>query len=670
MASLKTVVQTTCPLDCPDACSLEVEVEGERVVKVGGSERNPYTQGFVCSKVRRAPELLSHPTRLLYPEVRTGPKGSQQFRRVSWDEALNILAERLRSARDTFGGESILPFSYGGSNGLLSQDTTDLRLFRRLGASRLLRTVCSAATTRAAFGLYGKMPGVGFPDYAEAELIVLWGVNPSVSGIHFVPVLQEAQRRGAKLVVIDPRRTNLAKKADIHLQPRPGSDLALALSMVRWFFEEDHADWKFLSRHARQVDELRRRAHPWTFDRAAEASGIPAADIEWFAELYRATSPAVIRAGWGFERNRNGGSAVAAVLALPAVAGKFGCRGGGYTLSNSGAWRFPDDAINEPVHPTREVNMNRLGAVLGDATPPIKVLFVYNCNPLATMPDQGAVRRGLERDDLFTVVFDLVRTDTAQYADLLLPATHFFEHHDLVRSYGVYALQRVEPVVPAVGEARPNGEVFADVIRRLGLHQAGEAERSEEFEAALLATNPRVRGDLDANGIAEPDCGASPIPFVDVFPLTSDQKVHLVPETLDFEAPGGLYCFRPDPRTERFPLALISPATSRTTSSSMGQFHRQHVALEMHPGDAAPRGIVDGGRVRLFNDLGEVETLVHLSVDIALGTVALAKGLWSHNTLSGTTANALAPADLADLGGGACFNDARVEVSRADRAVA
>jgi anaerobic selenocysteine-containing dehydrogenase len=661
---------SACPLDCPDACSLTVEVEDGRVVKLDGSRSNPLTAGFICSKVRRWPEHVYGPDRLSYPEVRRGRKGEGPFERISWEEALALAAGKLREARDRHGGESILPFYYGGSNGLLTQDTTDLRLFSRLGASRLARTVCAAPSGRAAMGLYGKMLGVALPDYVHARLIVLWGVNPSVSGIHLVPVIQDAQRRGARLVVVDPRRTPLAKRADLHLAPRPGTDLALALAAIRWLFEEGRADLDFLAAHARGAEELRRRAAPWDPQRAAAVSGVPASDVEGFARLYATSSPAVVRTGWGLERNRNGGSAVAAVLALPAVAGKFGVRGGGYTLSNKVAWELDAAAAaavspEESTRPGRTVNMNRLGEALLELEPPVRVLFVYNCNPLATMPDQQRVRRGLEREDLFTVVFDPVRTDTARYADLLLPATTFLEHHELARGYGALVLNRMAPVIEAVGEARPNYEVFGELCDRLGLARPRDPDGAAGLAAALLAgAAPRVRAELDRAGIATPDCGTDPIQFVDVFPRTHDRKIDLVPEALDNEAPQGLYGWREPPAEQRFPLALISPATARTISSTLGELRRGLVPLELHPEDAARRGLVDGDPVRVWNDNGEVRTAVRLNGDLAPGLALLPKGMWSHNTRSGTTGNALVPDTLADLGGGACFNDARVEVER------
>ncbi len=660
------VFTSACPLDCPDACSLEVRVEGGRVAKVDGSRLNPLTEGFICSKVRRLPEHLYGPDRVLHPARRVGPKGSGEFERISWDEALDLAVAKMREARERHGGEAILPFSYGGSNGLLTQDTTDARLFYRLGASRLARTVCAAATGRASAGLYGKMPGVAFADFPAARLIVLWGVNPSASGIHLVPIIQEAQRQGARLVVIDPRRTNLAKKADLHLAPKPGTDLPLALSMIRWLFAEGKADLDFLATHSTGGDELRRRAEDWTFTRAAEVTGVAAEEIERFARLYAESSPAVVRCGWGLERNRNGGSAVAAVLALPAVAGKFGVRGGGYVLSNSGAFGFDRAAaVNEPEPSTRTINMNRLGkALLEPQGPPITVLFSYNCNPLATMPNQEKVRRGLAREDLFSVVFDQVWTDTAMWADLVLPATHFLEHDELSRGYGAMVLHRSRAVAAPAGEARSNVEVFAEIGRRLGLSQEGDPETADELAATLLRRSERMRTELERDGIASPDCGPSPVQFLDSFPSTPDRKVHLVPEALDREAPYGLYAFQEDPGSERYPLALISPATHKTISSTFGQLLRQKTPVEIHPADATARGIASGDAVRVWNELGEVRVTARLNPDLQAGVVLLPKGMWNRHTDSGNTGNALAPDTYTDLGQGACFNDARVEVAK------
>jgi anaerobic selenocysteine-containing dehydrogenase len=662
-------VASACPLDCPDACSLEVTVAAGRVAKVDGAhDRNPLTAGYICSKVRDLPRHVHGSERVAHPLARTGRKGEGAFERISWDDALDRVARRLVAARDRLGGEAILPYSYGGSNGLLSQDTTDALLFRRLGASRLARTVCAAPTGRAATGLYGKMEGVAFEDYLESRLIVVWGCNPQASGIHLVPILRQARDRGAKLVVIDPRATPLARQADLHLAPRPGTDLALALSVARELFESGRADLDFLDRHARGADELRRRAAPWTLERAAAECDLPSADLGAFVELYAASSPAVIRCGWGVERNRNGGSAVAAILALPAVAGKFGVRGGGYTLSNSGAWKFDGRAVAGPETATRQINMNRLGEVLtGGGDPPIEVLFVYNSNAVATTPNQALVRRGLEREDLFTVVFDAVATDTARYADVVLPATTFLEHRELSRGYGAFVLHLAEPVIPRVGEARPNYEVFAELAVRTGVATAGEIPDESAAVESLLDSTGRgstLREQLGGRGWAEPAAGVRPVQFVDVFPKTVDRRIDLVPEALDREAPAGLYGYRPDPGAPEHPLALLSPATNRTISSTFGQLRRGPVPLEMHPEDAAERGVASGDRVRVWNDLGQVVCRARVSPAMRRGTVELPKGLWSHHTENGATANALAPDALADLGGGATFNDARVQVER------
>lgn len=663
--------ESVCPLDCPDACSLTVRLEEGRVVAVGGSRANPVTAGYICAKVRRLPEHVYGPGRVRYPGIREGRKGEGRFRRVSWDEALDRIAERLIALSRQGLGERILPFSYGGSNGYLSQDTCDARLFSRLGASRLARTVCAAPSGWAATGLYGKMPGVALQDYVHANLIALWGVNPSVSGIHLVRFVFEAQRRGARLAVVDPRRTKLAARADLHLAIQPGADLPVALAVIRWLFENGLSDERFLAEHTTGGGELRRRAEPWTLEKAAETARVPAGAIESFARLYAESRPAAIRCGWGLERNRNGGSAVAAVLALPAVAGKFGVRGGGYTMSNSGAWDLDSRAAAGPSpsgFPTREVNMNLLGeTLLAKNGARVELLFVYNSNPLATIPNQEKVRQGLSREDLFTVVFDPVLTDTARYADVVLPATTFLERSELSRGYGAFVLQEAKPVIAPVGESRPNHEVFAELCRRTGVARPEDPETAEELTEAILRqsrSGRAIRESFDRAGIAFPDGNPGPVQFVDVFARTPDGKVHLVPETLDREAPGGLYAYRPDPESRQFPLALISPASDQTITSTLGELRREQVPVEIHPADAASRGIGDGDRVRIWNLVGEVRCQARHNPALRPGVLSLPKGLWCHNTLSGTTATALVPDTLTDLGGGACFNDARVEVER------
>jgi anaerobic selenocysteine-containing dehydrogenase len=657
------IVETACPLDCPDSCSLAVTIEQGRVAKVDGSRRNPVTDGYICAKVRHLPARLDHETRLRHPAVRVGPKGNAAFSRVTWEEAIDLVATRLGETRDRWGGEAILPFSYGGSNGLLTQDTTDARLFRRLGASRLARNVCAAPTGAANQWLYGKMPSVSYADYEAARLIVVWGANPSVTGIHLVPHIQRAKKNGARLVVVDPRVTPLARLADLHLPLRPGTDLPVALAVHRHLFESGAADESFLAAHTRGADRLRERAAPWTFARAAEAAGVQASLVEALATLYAESSPAVVRCGWGLERNRNGGSAAAAVLALPAVAGKFGVRGGGYSMSNSSAWGIERSWIGADEPETRTINMNHLGRALTEqADPPVKLLFVYNCNPAVTMPDQRRVLAGLGRDDLFTVVFEQVMTDTAAYADVVLPATTFLEHYDIARAYGPISLQMVQPAIDAIGEARPNAQVFGELSSALGLGNEGDAGELDTLMSVLDGMPPAAAEALRAQRFPAPPFGLTPVQFVDVLPRTPDERVDLFPEALERESKAGLYCYIPETADDRFPLALLSPASDRTISSTMGELVEAPANLVMHPLDARARKLEEGADVRVFNDLGEVLCSLSIEPTVRPGAVVLPKGLWRRHTANRLTANALAPDTLTDIGAGACFNDARVQV--------
>ena len=667
VAPPESVVQTACPLDCPDACTLNVTVRGGRVVKIDGATENHITDGYICAKVRRFPERVYGDDRLLHPAIRRGAKGSGLFQRVSWEAALDLIASKMQAARNGLGAETILPLCYGGSNGFLTQDYADAILFRRLGTSRLLRTVCAAPTGAANLGLYGKMASVSYEDYPAARMIIVWGVNPGVSGIHLMPFLKEARENGAFIVVIDPRATSVARQADLHLAVRPGTDLPVALAIHRYLFEEGHANTTFLDAHASGAAQLRAKAHEWTFERAAEVSGISADQLRGLAERYAKTSPALVKCGWGLERNRNGGSAAAAVLALPAVAGKFGVRGGGYTMSNSASWNIDRTWLSDAEPPTRAINMNKVGRILTEPEGlPVNVLFVYNCNPVAILPDQRRVIRGLERDDLFTVVFDQVLTDTAMFADVVLPATTFLEHYDFAKGYGPVTLQLGKPVIDTVGESRSNTDVFMDLVRRLDLSVDGDPADDLEAMLSVLANLPQEIGDdLRDNWIAQhPPHGGRPVQFVDAFPKTPDRKIDLFPAALDQQAPLGLYGYQPDPATADYPLALISPASERTISSTLGELPRPDVMLDMHPDDAAARGIEEGDEVRVWNALGEMHIKAHLTYLVRPGLVSMPKGVWRRHTANGYTTNALAPDTLTDVGGGACFNDARVQIAR------
>jgi anaerobic selenocysteine-containing dehydrogenase len=652
------VRRSACPLDCPDVCGLEVTVDGGRVVKVDGDHRGPLTDGFICGKVRKIADHLYGPERVLAPRVRVGAKGAGQWRDISWDEALALVAGRLAEIRARAGGEAILPFHYGGSNGWLTEGALASRLFRRLGACNLEATYCAAATTAATRGLYGKLPGVAFEDFAHAKLIVLWGVNPSATGIHLVPVIDRARAAGAKLVVIDPRSTPLARRADLHLALRPGTDLPVALAAIGALFERRRADAAFLAKHATGVGELREHAARWSIETAAAEAGIAAADLDRFVTLYADSSPAVIRCGWGVERNRNGGSAVAAILALPAVAGKFGVRGGGYTMSNGDArWGVTAEAgIGEPAPKTRSINMSELARVLRDERDPrIHCVFVYNCNPVATCPDQRGVLEQLSRDDVFVVVHEQVMTDTCAIADVVLPATAFLEHRELRRGYGVMRMYDSPAVATPPGQAWSNNQLFGALLERLDLVRPGDAMTDDALVASIFAASPTgggLRAQLAERTVAEPP---RELAFVDVMPDTADGKIHLA---------AAPYTYQPDPGSAAFPLALISPALATQISSTFGQLRDAPGALELAPEDARARGIADGDPVRIWNEHGEVRCIAKIARELRAGVCSLPKGLWRKHTANGFTANALIPARFADLGGQAAYNDARVQVAK------
>jgi anaerobic selenocysteine-containing dehydrogenase len=452
-------------------------------------------------------------------------------------------------------------------------------------------------------------------------------VNPSASGIHLVPYVREAQKRGAKLVVVDPRSTQLARSADVHLAVKPGTDVAVALAMHRYLFANGRVNGDFLREHTNGADTLRERAEPWTIERAANVAGIAADALRHVAEMYATSSPALIRCGWGLERNRNGGNAAMAVLALPAVGGKFGVRGGGYSMSNSASWNIERPWIDSAEPDTRVVNMNHLGRALTEyADPPVKVLFVYNCNPAATVPDQRRVLHGLEREDLFTVVFEQVMTDTALYADVVLPATTFFEGYDFAKAYGPLHIDLGRQVIDSVGEARSNADVFGELAQRLDLLRDDEPGGELDLMVRVLdQLPPNIGEELRGGNVPAPVFGVAPIQFVDVFPNTPDRKVNLFPEALNASTPLGLYRFQDDPATDRYPLALISPASDRTISSTLGELPRGDVKLVMHPDDANARGLADGDLVRIFNELGEVQCPLNVAPSIRPGRARLSR---------------------------------------------
>lgn len=672
-----TVVPTTCPMDCPDTCALEVEVADGAVVAIGGAADHPTTRGFICSKVARYHRRLDHPDRLLHPLRRVGAKGEGRFERISWEEAIGTITERFREIRERWGGEAILPYHYGGSNGLLSDGFVDHLYFARLGASRLARTLCAAPSGAVATGMYGKMPGVAHEDFPAARAIVVWGANPKTSQIHLVPFLKQARRAGAFVAVVDPQRHFSDREVDLHLAVRPGTDLPVALAMIDRWRRQGRFDDAFLTAHADGLEPLLDRAAEWSVGRAAEEAGVAAADVERLADAYADATPALVRTGWGLERNANGGQAMAAILAMPALLGKFGVRGGGFTMSNSGATQLDLSAVlGDFEWSTRVVNMTELGKRLaprnGNGDGAIRGLFVYNVNPLATVPDQNSVRTGLAREDLFTVVFEQVMTDTARWADVVLPAATFLEQWEIKKSYGSYVLGGIRPAVERRGEARPNVEVFAALGRAMGfddepfgwdektafnrvaahLRLAGEPVDARRLEQGLWV-RPRFGG-AEENGNS-----ATPIQFGTVFPPTADGKIHLTPACLGDQPFAYRRVAEPG-----FPLALISPGSHRMITSTLGEFNFGRLTVTLHPDDAVARRLESGDRVRVWNDQGEVICPLAVSGAVRPGVAIMPKGAWLRSSGNDATSTALTPPTVQVVGGGACFNDARVEVAR------
>ena len=636
-----TTLPSACPLDCPDRCSLTVEVEDDEVKAIRGDHRWAFTQGYICAKVAGFGQRVHGPERIRHPMIRT----AAGFRQATWTEAMDLVEARFREIIETDGPEAIMPVWYGGSNGLITGGGVDQRLWNRMGFTRCLRTLCAANTGAGAKAVYGNMAGSDLLDIDESNLVIVWGMNPSASGIHLLPLLKRLKDRGGSVVVVDPRATPLARGAALHLPVLPGTDVPLALSLMHVAFTEGLADEAFLAEHCEGVAELRAEAMAWTPARAAEVCGVPAADIQRLARLYAAATPAMIRCGWGPERNRNGTDSVRAVLMLPAVFGKLGLRGGGYALSTSAGYGM-DSARWQGGSSARAINLSQLGRALEETVePPIRATWIYNCNPAATVPDQQRVVAELSRPDRFVVVHEQVWTDTCELADVVLPATTFLEHKELSKSYSGYVLQWSEPVIPPVGESRSNHDVLQELGARLG---SPDPISEEDLAEQMVATSPH---DLDWARLREERALALPRPV---------QMVDTRPEGKICLAPPPLH--RPPPVDADLPLILISPATAKAISSTMYETERG-VPLAMHPEDAAARELSEGDPIRIFNPRGEVRTTLHLDPNLRTGVVSLPKGLWRRATANGWTSNALISDHVDATGGGACYNDARVEVA-------
>ncbi|MEP7201808.1 MAG: molybdopterin-dependent oxidoreductase [Ilumatobacteraceae bacterium] len=649
---------TACTLDCPDSCSLEVTVEDGRMVAIDAAPdgANPFTNGWICAKVKQTPQLLHGPDRITRPLRRTGPKGSGEFIETSWDEALDLFAAKVGQSAASHGWQSVVPYLYSSSAGNLGRSGLSPLVWEHFGAARTDITICAAVVGEAWDRTYGSMPSADPADLQHSELIVVWGANPNVSHPHLSPVIEGRRRAGAQVIVVDPRRTQVAARADLHLAVRPGTDGVLAMCIAGLLSRNGHVDHEFIDRWVDGTDEYLAACDEWTVARAADVCGVDAADIEKFAEMYGTIRPAMLRVGWGQERNRNGGSASRAVFALPALAGQFGVPGAGVFNSIDGGTGYEASAVRRgvvgdaPVPERRAINMNRLGRILiDDEGGRVEVLFVQGSNPAATCPEQAIVLQGLAREDLFTVVHDLTMTDTAHYADLVLPATSQFEVEEVVGSYGSFVMQEGPAVIPRVGESRTNDEVSVGVGVRLGLDPQLWDPSPERVRRLAL-------GDRVLPFMKRPTGGT--VQFRDVDPGAKVQLVY------DAEGVDRLPTFRSMDRPD-LPITLITPATSRTTSSMFGNLAPASADVHLHPADAEARGLMPGDLARITDGRHSIEAIVAVDATLRPGLATMPKGMWRRDGFKGFTANVFAPDHLADLAGGATFNDARVQVSAA-----
>lgn len=671
------IVRAACPHDCPDTCAMRVTVEAGRVVKVQGDPEHPTTHGALCQKVSRYAERTYHPERVLRPRKRIGPKGSGRFVEVSWDDALDDIARRLRAiaARDP---QAIVPYSYAGTMGLVQGESMAARFFHRLGASLLDRTICASAGAEALAATYGGKVGMHVEHFAESRLILIWGSNSIASNLHFWSIAQEAKRRGAKLVCIDPRRSETADKCHQHLQLLPGTDGALALGLMHELIRHDWLDHDYIARHTEGWPALRERALQWPPERVAAVCGLTADEVRALARDYALTRPAAIRLNYGMQRVRGGGNAVRLIAVLPCLVGAWRHRAGGLLLSSSGWFPVQRAALQGPDllagRRPRTINMSTIGDDLLRGPSPsfgprIEALVVYNSNPVAVAPESPKVVRGFSREDLFTVVLEHFMTDTADYADYVLPATTQLEHLDVHTSYGhTYALIN-EPAIGPLGEARPNTEIFRQLAARMGFDEPCFADSDE-----ALARQAFAREDVDFAQLREVGwvkLALPEAPFAEGgFPTPSGR--------CRIDAPGfGVPDYVPNHEgpesapelVARYPLAMISPPARNFLNStfvnvkSLRDIEGQPL-LEIHPHDAAARGIGEGEMVRVYNDRGEYRCVARVTERARPGVVNGLGIWWRKLGPDGTNVNEVTHQRLTDIGRAPCFYDVRVEVSR------
>jgi anaerobic selenocysteine-containing dehydrogenase len=669
-----------CTLDCPDTCSLTVTVDEGRIVKVRGSHALRYTEGVICNKVaRHSAEFVHGEGRLPWPLRRVGPRGSGQFERIGWDEALDEVHERVMAVVDRFGPQAVMPLNYAGPHGMLSGDSMSLRFFHRLGASQLYRrALCGGVRSEAWAGTYGAVPGIGPEAAASAALNVVWGNNATVSNVHLVRQIRTAERRGGRLVVIDPLRSKIAEQADLHFALQPGTDVLLGFALATELERLGAHDLAFIAEHVSGYDDFMAEARAWTADDAARECRVASADIRRLAEWMAEADPLVLAPGNGLERGRNGGSGIRAAIALPALLGKLG-RHSGIVLGASNAFPKTPAKLQRPdlLPPgTRTINILDVGRHLerDDLDLPLRAVFIYNHNPVVVHPDQNRLKRGLAREEIFLVGIDIAMTESMQFCDIVLPAASHFECDDLYPSYGHHWLQRAEPVIPPIGEALPNTEIFRRLAARFSFDdECFQASDRDLMDDAVDPGDPRLLGrrgsDLpvgEAVRMSGPD--GQPLALLDnVMPATPSGKIELVSEVLATRWGDAARLPGYRLRASKFPLSLISPSsTSRISSTLLGRGGKSGEAppLMMHPDDARLRGLTDKISVRVWNNLGAAVLKLQITDSVPPGVVASEKGAWMVTSPAGQTISALVSADdRADLAEGACFNDTRVEVS-------
>lgn len=674
-----TVHHSVCALDCPDCCSLLVNVEDGKATKLRGNPEHPITRGTLCAKVTRYLEREYHPDRLLYPQRRAGAKGSGRFERIGWDEALDTIAANLQRVAAQHGPEAILPYSYAGTMGYLQGRGMDRRFFHRLGASRLDRTICSMAGMVGASEAYGGMRyGTEPEQYAQSKLIIAWGANILGTNVHLWPFLKEARDKGAKLYVIDPVKNRTGERADKFFGVYPGSDLALALGLMHVIFKESLHDDAYTSAHTTGLEDLRRKAAEYPPDRVEALTGIERHEIVQLAREYATTRPSVIRLNYGVQRSERGGTAVRAISYLPVLTGAWKDVGGGLTLSTSQAFHIDGNALEMPElqqksalgRQARLVNMVELGSALNTlGNPRVHAMMVYNSNPMAVAPDQNLVRKGMAREDLFTVVLEQFQNDTADYADILLPATTFLEHTDAYFAYGHYYLQLARPVLPAPGEAKSNVEVFRLLAARMGFDEPCFTETEDDMIRGLLNSgHPYLEGitleRLEKEHSVRLNLPKPFQPFANGGFGGAQGRCELKAQGLDYVPPVES---RLGSAAGKYGLELISSKNDDSMNSTFGNrdaVDDDTAELWMHTADAGTRGIVNGDLVRVYNDRAACILKASVNGSVRQGVVRAPSVRWPKRSPNRTGINALVSERLTDIGGSPTFFSCLVEVER------